>query len=257
MDENKVSSGPTIIIVILLIMIILVSGYIVYERVYSTDNKQPDIVDNKDYESLYTNSYIVQRLYNKTNYSLGNTCYGLSNIVSEGVKKTSELSNERLLQMAYAYIKYQYPTLNTRTEPIKESTFKIVFYEVFGDNATYKAADFNYYDLHLTYNSTKQEYDPVDKNANKDGIVNPTQLCLINENEQITEARKYSDRIEIYTVALYCDGNGCYSDSNFKNKVEGNSTRDHSSTKGLEKYKYTFNEKDGNYYYYSIEKTNG
>ena len=51
MDDDKVSSGPTTIIVILLIMLIFISGYIVYDRVYRDDNGVDNINTN-----TYTNT---------------------------------------------------------------------------------------------------------------------------------------------------------------------------------------------------------
>ena len=127
MDENKVSSGPTITIVILLILIILVSGYIVYEKVYSTDNKNNDSkdvieeknddkkpkIDYNDYEELDINSDMVKTNYNKVRYSIG-MCNYLDSNYTQKYQHVSDFSSD--LRMTIAYIKVDYNNKKTEGE---------------------------------------------------------------------------------------------------------------------------------------------
>lgn len=251
MEDGENSTGATIVIVVLLGLLILVSGYIVYSKVYLKEdikqiqnNDQGNRIDN-NYELLYINSDFVQSLYKKTNINT-NDCHIKE--LPEGVMRTSEFSNKNLLKLAYSHM------MRNGNSSWTEGQLEYAFKDVFGNNATYTPGEFKYDHIKYIYNKEKKEY------TFDSSIVTPSEMCFERQHEQITEARKHDNRIEIFTVVFYCSSEGvCYSDKANKNKIDGSDLTDHKNTKGISKYKYTFNN-NGNekrqYYYYSIEKMN-
>ena len=263
MENGESSAGATITIVLLLGLIILVSSYIVYDRVYSNrDNdqkisEQPIINDN--YDLLDISSDFIKNLYDNASHHTGRTCTYLDSIIDSGVKKTSDFANNTLLSLAYNNINQSLINKVDETKEyikfsLKGQYLKEAFIETFGENATYKSGDFtDAYHMIWTYDGSSDMYVGI-RNLQLE-----FSKCFLDQHEQIIEAKKYNNKIEIITVSVYCNDNACYSDFSAKNKVGDSILSDYRSLKDkLNKYKYTFtSSKDkSKYFYYSIEKMN-
>ena len=196
-------------------------------------------------------------------------------IFRDGGYQVSEMSTEEkmtLVASQWASLVEQYSTGTspnlTTTYYLEEDTLKDIYERTFGPN-TYQAVNQITDGLcfTLTYDASAKRY----SDSGPDGCGGTT---VFSVHEDIIDAKKYNDRIEIVSAVFYMDPDNLYKDYNKATVLEANSfdptnTVENQAEKeaaydqyieenkdNLEQYTYTYTlNEDGFYYLDSVERT--
>ena len=259
MEEKN--NGSKSIVILLLFLVIGLSGYIVYSKLSVKEPvKTNETGKTEEVETLNVKSNFVKDLYEKARFK-SIDCFALDDNMTKDYLKVTDFSDTQKMKVVGSNISLT--NLNYDDEggsTLSEEIFKKAFYEVFGNNVEYtpltnlkESATCPY----VKYDSKNKEYKLIGGCGN---------VCGQYQIENIVEATKYSDKLEITTATAYFRGgtdefgiHEWYYDKDFKNLISNSAEPDFIQYKDkLQKYKYTFtlDKETGNYYYYSIEKIN-
>lgn len=245
-----------IIIIIITICILIVIGVISYDKYSHSSLKNDD-----KYELLDLNDTKILKLFQLTrgddNTSLFNNTEYENVYYKNDITEISKMDNNFKLLLTYLNLPDEYFKSKEDATIISGNDFKKQYKQIFG-TSKYTPNDIRYFcPSIIKYEKSNNVY-TYDDNCGGDnfnGYVN-----------KLIEARKYSDRIEIYEkVAFYFVDeeeeriiytiNDNYSDLLIQTSLEGEFNIDNYLER-LHIYKYTFNLKDGNYYFTKVTKEN-
>lgn len=265
MQENKRNGiGLGILIGILIMLVIGMGSYIIYDKVlknnnYNEENKEEQKEQQDIPEDLDVNSELVQQLYSYTD----TFCRNNRKFFYENNKLLmNDLKNEYKLYLAMSNMirdnNLDLDDDNPTNYPLKK--FEDSMNKVFGSNVSYiKEKTLLFPDLEFN---------------NDDVVIYSSAGCGVGAwyERKLVLAKKYSDRIEIDEKNIYVvagagidGGPGIFKEytENIENPFvkevysENNESYVDKYEKDLPTYRYTYNIDDqGNYYLYSVEKIN-
>ncbi len=248
MNKKMDIRNIVIFVLSLSIVILLIVGVISFTNY----NKQKE--EKPDYEQMDVNGKEVRRLFLLTREDMNAPLFIGSNYSNLYYTINSfyidDIGEEFKMDLAFSKLDNSYITIKNKRGSFKASYLKNIYKEVFGDMSNYQDGDF-YYGCPSTmeYNEKEEiyEFDAMCGIGSLEGY----------ENE-IVEAKKYNDHIEIYEKVVFYDyigdntGRKYYYDVYYKTPI-GN-TYDFNSD-DVQEYKYIFKKlDDGNYYFYGVER---
>ena len=281
--EKRKNKGLIAIVVILAVCVIGLVVYILMDHGVFQENKtveQGEVEENNSSEeteedngvAISTDNASIQLLFeNAHSLSIGPETL----IFRDGGYQVSEMSTEEkmtLVASQWASLVEQYSTGTspnlTTTYYLEEDTLKDIYERTFGPN-TYQAVNQITDGLctTLTYDASAKRY----SDSGPDGCGGTT---VFSVHEDIIDAKKYNDRIEIVSAVFYMDPDNLYKDYNKATVLEANSFDPTNTVENqaereaaydqyieahkdnLEQYTYTYTlNEDGFYYLDSVERT--
>ena len=238
--EEKKKNSSVVVIILLVVLLVLSVGYIAYDKLYATNKDVNSSNEEKnsipEYEELNIKSDFVIDLNERSRFA--NSCGDIDEILKKDKMNVSEFTNAQRLEIA-SEIAYRYDDDDDGyKEVIDEEDLIKAFKKIFGNNATYTVSDFYNPCPDFKYDKSIKRY--------------------ITRSEEIIDAKKYNDRIEIITALAFSSDEGVFADVKMKNKISSldDNFKLISRKDQLKQYKYTYtyDKETGNYYYYSIEK---
>ena len=268
-----------IIICLLIVIILGLVGYLVYDKFFSEKKeediveKEPEIIEEKKEEvDLDVNSELVTGLYDKVNV-FGELLYGdaYNYLYKFNLKKSTELSDEVIIYMGlYNILNKRNLVLDSQELVLSSSEVSESIKEIFGDieyvdmNVKFNACGFDF-----NYDANQQKYTRISGGCGGAGLYPETV-------DKVISATKYDDRIEIISAVVFGHAqpyemdnvmNATYeytSDANYSNvitTVSGATIMSGNYEFNIDnyvdqaaQYKYIFKKVNNNYYFDSIEK---
>ncbi len=271
MNENKKNRGLIVLVVILVLALVVTSGYIVYDKFIAKEEVEEKNKDNKKDEAseeaqdelveVDVNSEEIQTLF--TNISNGLTSYcGVNNYYQDKKVLASDLSNDLVFDIALLQIYrekqaqgIEYP-FSQIGDAFTASELETKIRNTFGKNYSFTHRTINSCPI-FEYDSANQKY-VINTPPACGGTCGPTNL------KKVVRALKNNQSIELYVRVLFAGGASAtdyYKDYNKTQKVEGleldsNTTFPIESDNNVAKgslYKLTFSNEDGSYVFVSSE----
>lgn len=279
-SEKKKSTGLTLIIVLLILVIVGMAGYIAYDKGYislgkketeeKNSNKKTTQKETKTKsEELDVESTEVQDLYyNANNHALlgvDETLYNASEL------NVSEMTDDYKMQLAYNVFKKNIKESTQGTyiiESVSEENVKSAYEKIFGTDTYKEVESFKVNSCEtFRYNKTNKLYEAV-----TGGCGGTTAFGKV---DVVLKATKYEDRIEITSGVVFIDAetSAMYKDYSKKNKIKDLTEDEMTNTLGntweskfgtfikendtkVGQFTYTFKlADDGSYYYTGVKNT--
>ncbi|MBQ7137285.1 MAG: hypothetical protein IJO43_04850 [Bacilli bacterium] len=249
----------TVIVALMIAIIALIlSGVISYINFSGrTDDKNNEPTNKKEYENLNVTDNLVTDLFALTRGNNTSLFFGTQyeNVYySKDKINTNELNVEFKLMLSFVTLDRDKFSLDGETTVIEEKDLKEQYLKIFGDN-DYKAQDIKYNcpsTVHYNPEKNRFEYDEYCGGPLNYGYQN-----------KLIEARKYSDKIEIYEkVVFYLLEEDTNRITYWKNSdcsdliLEAEIDDDFDINNHLEvlkTYKYTFEKNDASYTFEKVE----
>lgn len=274
MSEHRKNKNLIMLVVILILALIMTTGYIIYDKLIvegETEEKNDDNKVNTTKEDIPeklievdVNSTEIQNLFSNISHGLNSYC-GVNYYYQDKKILASDLSNDLVFDIVLSQL---YNDRKTQGE--------LYPFSQIGDGFTANELDAkikstfgkNYSFTHRTINSCPVfEYDSV----NQKYVINSSPgcggTCGAANLKKIVKALKNNQTIELYVRVLFAGGVDSidyYKDYNKTQKVEGlemdsNNLFPIESDNNVAKgslYKLTFENEDGNYVFVSSELVN-
>lgn len=274
MSERKKNKGLIMLVVILVLALIMTTGYIVYDKFIAGGEVEDKNDDNKvntikediseQLVDVDVNSTEIQDLFSNISHGLNSYC-GINYYYQDKKIFAGDLSNDLVFDIILSQL------YNDR-----KAQGELYPFSQIGDGFTVNELDEkitstfgkNYSFTHRTINSCPVfEYDSV----NQKYVINSSPgcggTCGAMNLKKVVRALKNDQTIELYVRVLFADGvdtTDYYKDYNKTQKVEGLEMdsnnffpieSDNNVAKGS-LYKLTFENEDGNYVFVSSELVN-
>lgn len=274
MNENKKNRGLIVLVVILVLALVVTSGYIVYDKFIAKEEVEEKNKDNKKDEvseetqdelvEVDVNSEEIQTLF--TNISNGLTSYcGVNNYYQDKKVLASDLSNDLVFDIVLSQL-YNDRKAQGELYPFSQIGYGFTVNEL--DEKITSTFGKNYSFTHRTINSCPVfEYDSVNQKYVINSSLGCGGTCGAMNLKKVVRALKNDQTIELYVRVLFAGGvdtTDYYKDYNKTQKVEGLEMdsnnffpieSDNNVAKGS-LYKLTFENEDGNYVFVSSELVN-
>ena len=274
MSERKKNKGLIMLVVILVLALIMTTGYIVYDKFIAGEEVEEKNDDNKvntikediseQLVDVDVNSTEIQDLFSNISHGLNSYC-GINYYYQDKKIFAGDLSNDLVFDIILSQL------YNDR-----KAQGELYPFSQIGDGFTVNELDEkitstfgkNYSFTHRTINSCPVfEYDSV----NQKYVINSSPgcggTCGAMNLKKVVRALKNDQTIELYVRVLFAGGvdtTDYYKDYNKTQKVEGLEMdsnnffpieSDNNVAKGS-LYKLTFENEDGNYVFVSSELVN-
>lgn len=274
MSERKKNKGLIMLVVILVLALIMTTGYIVYDKFIAGGEVEEKNDDNKvntikediseQLVDVDVNSTEIQDLFSNISHGLNSYC-GINYYYQDKKIFAGDLSNDLVFDIVLSQL------YNDR-----KAQGELYPFSQIGDGFTVNELDEkitstfgkNYSFTHRTINSCPVfEYDSV----NQKYVINSSPgcggTCGAMNLKKVVRALKNDQTIELYVRVLFAGGvdtTDYYKDYNKRQKVEGLEMdsnnffpieSDNNVAKGS-LYKLTFENEDGNYVFVSSELVN-
>lgn len=258
--EKKNNKGIAVTLVIAIFIILGLGGYIVYDKVLSTEkeskqeeNKKEEVNEEKKYEEIATDNELIKKLMCRVNLTSLTSGDFAGYFYSKDRIINTDIDNDIKMFLAFHNIGKRIG------DTISQTQMKDSIKNIFG-------LDDNYKDVKEGVGGCP--WGKFDENTKSYKVMECTGLggSLIPYYETtIVKALKYEDKIEIFEKVIYIR----YTDNDEKvskniyaadkktiidENIDGDNYNINNYLNELDSYKYTFNLEDGKYYFYSVEK---
>lgn len=274
--EKKKNKGLICLVVILIVLVLGLSGYIVFDKVFSSEKQDKDTTNKKtesainkeaEPETLSIEDEIVEKLMEAPHYFIGDDYL---DTYYDGVLYDQDYNVENipdkikiLMGITASGIKIvdNKDIQANQKIVLKASKVREQVESIFGKNVKYTDQDVDNYGINkgiFKYDQKNDEYYYI--------VTTGSIFFTPKYKTLIVDAKKYDDRIEITEKVARLEydvqPSGDYKINILKKKndtdlidtikEEDNFSFDNYKNK-LNSYKYTFNKDGNNYYFYSVE----
>ena len=274
MSERKKNKGLIMLVVILVLALIMTTGYIVYDKFIAGGEVEEKNDDNKvntikediseQLVDVDVNSTEIQDLFSNISHGLNSYC-GINYYYQDKKIFAGDLSNDLVFDIVLSQL-YNDRKAQWELYPFSQIGYGFTVNEL--DEKITSTFGKNYSFTHRTINSCPVfEYDSV----NQKYVINSSPgcggTCGAMNLKKVVRALKNDQTIELYVRVLFAGGvdtTDYYKDYNKTQKVEGLEMdsnnffpieSDNNVAKGS-LYKLTFENEDGNYVFVSSELVN-
>ena len=254
--EKKSNKGLIITIVVLSLLLVGVSGYLVYDKVLSKEEE----VDNS-IEEVLINLEDYTSIYNMVNRTIvGNWIFGPDYFYKNDHLYVTSMSYDDLVAIALNNgnfesgdaIEVEKLGEEVTKRFISNTRLKELFTNTYGQNV-------KYYTKKFTYLSLDFEYDEENDMYIGPGGYGGLEIYATRDKHKLVKTIKTKDSIEVYdTVAFLARGVEVCKDYECKERIVTLSSEEEFNIENyasnLNQYKYIFKlNADGNYYFYGVE----
>ena len=274
MSERKKNKGLIMLVVILVLVLIMTTGYIVYDKFIAGGEVEEKNDDNKvntikediseQLVDVDVNSTEIQDLFSNISHGLNSYC-GINYYYQDKKIFAGDLSNDLVFDIVLSQL-YNDRKAQGELYPFSQIGYGFTVNEL--DEKITSTFGKNYSFTHRTINSCPVfEYDSVNQKYVINSSLGCGGTCGAMNLKKVVRALKNDQTIELYVRVLFAGGvdtTDYYKDYNKTQKVEGLEMdsnnffpieSDNNVAKGS-LYKLTFENEDGNYVFVSSELVN-